>query len=52
MISLSEYEIGKEVQKIQQELENIKTLLEQVYVVLDYNIKNAKLEEPKEKERK
>lgn len=44
-----EYEIAKEIIMLREELEELKGLVAQVYGVVDYNLKNKKLEEPKPK---
>ena len=46
---MSEYEAGKDIQKLQLDVEEIKTLLGSVASILTYNIQSKKLDEPKEK---
>jgi len=41
------YEIGKDMAAFGQELENTKLLLQQLYEVVEHNLKQGKLEEPK-----
>lgn len=46
---MSEYEIGKEMQSLQLEMETTKRLIEQLYAIVEHNISEGKIEEPKEK---
>lgn len=48
----SEYDIGKDIQKLHDELQRLQLLIEQVYAILDFNMRAGKLEEPKEKKAK
>lgn len=45
---MSEYDIGKDVARFEEELRRMQMLLEQMYKVMDYNVKKGKIEEPKE----
>lgn len=44
------YEIGKDMQKFQDELGRMQMLLQQLYSIVEHNIKEKKLTEPKPKE--
>jgi len=46
---MSDYQAGKDVSELQRANEEMRLLLQQVYAVVDYNLKIKKLEEPKEK---
>lgn len=44
--NMSEYEIGKEVSNIQSELEVMRGLLQQLYAIVEHNLKSKNLTEP------
>lgn len=39
----NEYQIGKEISKLEQELEVTRTLVQQLYAVVEHNIKTKKI---------
>lgn len=41
------YNIGKEMAVVLSRLDNLEALMEQVYTIVDHNIKTKTLEEPK-----
>lgn len=45
------YEIGKDMQNLQSELEAMRAILQQVYGVVEHNIKTGRLIEPKEEKK-
>lgn len=46
---MSEYEIGKDFEKFARELQTTQALLEQLYTIIEHNLKQKKLEEPPKK---
>lgn len=42
---MSEYEIGKEVGELARKVETMESLMEQVYAVVEHNLKNKILKE-------
>lgn len=49
---MSEYNIGKDVNTLEMRLEQLERMLQQVFEVIDTNIKNKTLTEPKEEKPK
>lgn len=47
---MSEYEMGKDMQRFQDEIARMQMLLQQLYNIVEHNIKEKKLIEPKAKE--
>ena len=43
---MSEYQAGKDLAMLGTELGKLQTLMEQLYEIVEYNVKNKKLEEP------
>lgn len=48
---MSEYEIGKEMEQVATELRTTRQLLEQLYTIVEHNLKEKKLEEPEVKKK-
>lgn len=44
---MSEYQAGKDIALLGQELGKMQAMLEQLYEVVEHNVKTKKLEEPK-----
>lgn len=47
-----EYQIGIDIANLKKELQLMQGLVQQLYGIVEYNIKSGKLEEPKEEKRK
>lgn len=43
---MSEYDIGKDMSKLNDELRKMQVLLQQIYNIVEHNITNKKLVEP------
>lgn len=45
---MSEYNIGKDINELNTKVEKLTLLLQQVYAIIEFNIKNGIIKEPKE----
>lgn len=44
---MSEYRIGKDIAELQLGLQRVQTLLQELYTIIEHNIKKENLEEPR-----
>jgi len=49
---MTEYQVGKDIEKIEQRLKVLETMLEEIYSVVKYNFDTGVLKEPKIQDKK